>query len=145
MSLKMWYWCELWNSVFFLKLDTVQFWGGLVSRMRVWLLNMRDVIALWTLSQWIFFYADETSEKQNTLKENLLKILLLVKHLFTAVINTWVCTWLLCDKSVEWLRAGFTKLWPTVKLDLTGRFDENLIICVSPTFIWPSIWQAVNA
>jgi len=32
------------------------------------------------------------------------------------------------------LRACFTKLRSAVKVDLTGRFDENLVICVSPTF-----------
>jgi len=31
------------------------------------------------------------------------------------------------------LRAGFIKLWPAVKVDLTDPFDENLVICVSPT------------
>jgi len=39
------------------------------------------------------------------------------------------------------LRVGFTKLWLSVKVDLTGRFDENLVICVFPTFIWPSTWH----
>jgi len=38
-------------------------------------------------------------------------------------------------------RAGFTKLWAAVKVDLTGRFDKNLVICVSPTFIWLSTWH----
>jgi len=28
----------------------------------------------------------------------------------------------------DMIRAGFTKLWSAVKVDLTGRFDENLVI-----------------
>jgi len=30
------------------------------------------------------------------------------------------------------------------KVDLTGRFDDNLANCVSPTFNWPSTWHKFN-
>jgi len=43
--------------------------------------------------------------------------------------------------SLSRLSAHFTEFWMVVKVDLTGWFDENLVICVSPTFIWLSTWH----
>jgi len=41
----------------------------------------------------------------------------------------------LLNKPTETFSARFSKLGRVVKVDLTGQFDENLVTCVSATFI----------